>query len=530
MRREFISSGAAVVIRRLATVRTGPFHFGPKPAGEPTQGVAPAQLTAWRADPFRWAQERLGVDLKPWADYGPATYRSHRWDGTVEPLWTAAKAIASGESAAVSSAVGIGKTYEGAVLTLWWQDCWEGGQVVTVAPKEDQLALHIWKEIGKLWPSFRALHPAAKHDTLRIRMRPGRDDWGAVGFVCGVGADEMVASRARGFHAEHLLIIFEETTGIDPAILSAFELTCTAPHNLRLFFGNPDSQQDALAMVSREPGIVAIRASALDHPNLVLQNANLVPGAQSVEKVEKLRAKYGDDDPLFQSRVRGIAPAQGQTSLIRLEWLQAAAFRAKDPEQRKALAEGETALGVDVANSVDGDRASIAEGKGKLCIQVSSFQCPDANAFGRRHVWPFIQGKTVRAERVGIDNVGVGVGTVNEIRRLGAEVAGLNGGAAYWENYAKDEKFANLRSQMWWQARVDLHSGAIGVPNDPELFEDLVCPKWRTLNGKIIVESKEDLKARLGRSPDKGDAFVYWNWIRQASNQPTVTAVRVRWG
>jgi hypothetical protein len=41
---------------------------------------------------------------------------------------------------------------------------------------------------------------------------------------------------------------------------------------------------------------------------------------------------------------------------------------------------------------------------------------------------------------------------------------------------------------------------------------------WTTKNGKIVVESKEDFKKRLPgrRSPDKGDSWVYWNWISQA--------------
>lgn len=514
-----------------------------------SDGQVNPDLARWRADPFLWAKERLGVRMDRWAQYAPKLYVTHAWDGTTEPLWSAGQALARNQSVAVSSAIGIGKTFFGGILTLWFADCWPstkveledgstidgpGGQVVTFAPKRDQLRLHIWKEIGSLWPRFQRLHPRAQLDTLRIQMRTGRDDWGAVGFVCGVGADEEVANRARGFHAEHLLLIFEETTGIDRAILDAASLTCVAPHNLRLYFGNPDSLQDTLAQVSKEPGVVAIRASALDHPNLVANNPSLIPGAQSRQRIEEQKAKYGVEDPLYQSRVRGLAPAQGQSALIRLEWLEAAAQRAKDPRTRRLLEVGETALGVDVANSEDGDKASITEGKGRMSRKTESFRCPDANVFGRLNVYPYIKSRLVKPERVGVDNVGVGVGTVNELRRLGAEVQGLNGGSAMWEQYAEDEKFANLRSQMWWQARVDLQeqdeAKAVGMEHDQELFEDLICPKWRTHNGKIIVESKEDLVARLGRSPDKGDSWVYWNWIRQASNQPVARQLRVRWG
>jgi hypothetical protein len=69
---------------------------------------------------------------------------------------------------------------------------------------------------------------------------------------------------------------------------------------------------------------------------------------------------------------------------------------------------------------------------------------------------------------------------------------------------------------MYWQLREDLRNDPdISLPDDEELFADLVTPKWETKNGKIVVESKEDIKKRLGHSPNKGDAVVYWNWIRQ---------------
>lgn len=495
-----------------------------------------AQLARWRTDPFLWAQERLGLNLRRWADYGPERYAKHKWDGTKEPLGRVAEALANGDSAAVSSGTGLGKTYLGGVLLLWFADCWEGAQIITIAPKEKQLTLHIWKEIGKLWPLFQRIRPLAQLDTLRIRMRPGRDDWGAVGFAVGVAADEEIANKARGFHAEHMLFIIEETTGVHAAVLAAIALTCTAPHNLRLFFGNRDSVQDTLGKVSKEPGVIAIRASAHDHPNIVLNDASIIPGAQSPQVLTKWRTSLGADDPIYQSRARGIAPAQGQQALIRMEWLAAAAKRAKNAAVRALLEVGEAALGVDVANSETGDKASIAEGKGRLCKKIESQRCPDANAFGRQQVYPFIKSGQVRRDRVGVDTVGVGVGTVNELRRLGAEVVALNGGESMWENEAEDnERFANLRAQMYWRARTDLQetdpTKAIGVPDDEELFEDLMAPKWRTHNGKIIVESKEDLKVRLdGRSPDKGDAFVYWNWVRQAHREPEARQVPVVWG
>lgn len=477
---------------------------------------------AWRKDPFKWARERLRIPLKKWGAYSYDHYKEHTWDGSREPLWEVGQALARENSVAVFSATGVGKTYLGAVLVLWWLDCWEGARVITVAPKQEQLALHIWKEIDVLWPLFERLHPqAVKMASLRINMRPGRKDWQALGFVCGVAADEQVAQKARGFHSEHMLFICEETTGIHPAILAAIKATCTAPHNLRVFFGNPDSIFDGLSRAANEAGVERVRASAYDHPNIVCDDYNLVPGATSKKKLDEWKQEWGEDNPLFQSRARGIPPAQEASALVRLEWLVAAVKRGDPQTQAEhdafmALQDGDTALGVDVANSESGDKAAIAEGKGAVLRRVTKYVCPDANAFARHQVWPLIDSGMVDESRVGIDSVGVGAGSVNELKRLNAYVQSLNGGEAPWRAYEHDEKFKNLRSQMWWQMRMDLQHGRIVMPDDQELQEDLLAPTWRTLNGVIIVESKEDFKKRLGRSPDKGDAAVYWNWVRQA--------------
>jgi len=41
-----------------------------------------------------------------------------------------------------------------------------------------------------------------------------------------------------------------------------------------------------------------------------------------------------------------------------------------------------------------------------------------------------------------------------------------------------------------------------------------MTPKWTTRSGKIVVQPKEEIRKKLGRSPNKGDAAVYWNWVR----------------
>jgi hypothetical protein len=107
-----------------------------------------------------------------------------------------------------------------------------------------------------------------------------------------------------------MLILTEETPGIHPAIMTAFENTCSAPHNLRLSFGNPDYEEDELHQFCIQPHVCHIRVSALDHPNVVKDEPSVIPGAVSLGAIERRKALYAHIPAMYESRVRGISPRQ----------------------------------------------------------------------------------------------------------------------------------------------------------------------------------------------------------------------------
>ena len=73
--------------------------------------------------------------------------------------------------------------------------------------------------------------------------------------------------------------------------------------------------------------------------------------------------------------------------------------------------------------------------------------------------------------------------------------------------------FANKRAEAWWRFREELDpnqqgGSAIALPPDPQLRSDLAAPTWKLTTRGILLESKDDIKKRLGRSPDRADAVV----------------------
>ena len=481
-----------------------------------------ANVERWRADPILYAVERLKVSRES-LDWGVLPqYQGHVWDGTPHPFRRVAEAVVDWKWVAVESATSTGKTFFGAILVDWFLECFEDSLVITVAPKSDQLKLHIWKELGSMYERFGLGEMLA----LQIRMEPPFDKWTAIGFVAGVNAEEVgrSATRAQGFHAKHMMVILEETPGIHAAIITAFRNTCVAPHNLIVAFGNPDHEYDNLHQFTKLSKVIHVRISAYDHPNVVCKDPEIVPGATSEGGIANLLESYGSmDNPLFLSRARGISPAGTPDSLIRIEWCTEARNRglSVDPQ----MVEGTPALGVDVANSERGDKAAIAFGKGTNLLTIESFACPSSNKLGDT-VAQRMADEHVKEERVGVDAIGVGAGTYNQLRDVySLRVNPLNTTSVVTRGI---EKFVSLRAQMWWQMREDLRLGRITLPNDPELFADLVTPKWERRDTVLIVEAKEELKKRLGRSPDKGDAAVYWNWVRERRDAETLAFPRFK--
>ena len=498
--------------------------------------------TDYQTRPVEWIIEFLNVPERTLRWSMNKGYGKHKWDGDRDPIIKMLETLGAGKDCGVESATGTGKTFIAACIVLWFLACFEDAIVVTAAPKKDQLLLHVWKEIGNLWPQFEKHFPQAELLTGKIRMRPtesGKEKWTATAFVAGVGADEDVATKAAGFHAEHMLWITEETPGMHPAIMNTIEHTRTDDHNLHLALGNPDHRQDELHRFCEQDWVVAIRISALDHPNIV-SGERIVPGAIGRRRLQNRIKSYGGPGARFYlSRIRGVSPAESEDALIKWDWCIAAAERYKDPELRI----GAQALGVDVANSEDGDKGAISRWQGACCTEVEDFKCPDGNLLGRRIVLE-ARDAGIDPRHVGVDSVGVGAGCVNEAKRMGFKVRQISSATKaiprldtdlmWTETYEDDtgrveatgprvieaERFGNLRDQVWWWMREDLRKGTIALPDDRELFLDLTTPTYGTEGGIIRVQKKEESYKLLKRSPNKGDACCYGNWVRRRRPAP----------
>ena len=118
---------------------------------------------------------------------------------------------------------------------------------------------------------------------------------------------------------------------------------------------------------------------------------------------------------------------------------------------------------------------------------------------------------------VHVDALGVGGETVGHLESAGIQTVAC---AGYDTESCDGEfdkatgrlKFRNLRAMTFWRFRESLDpitGDNIALPPDPELKADLCCAMWKLTSGGILIEQKEEIKKRIQRSPDKGDAVLY---------------------
>ena len=108
-----------------------------------------------------------------------------------------------------------------------------------------------------------------------------------------------------------------------------------------------------------------------------------------------------------------------------------------------------------------------------------------------------------------IDEVNMGGGVVDRLREMKLKILGVNAGNVPLFS----TKFQRLKDEMLFYARGLFEEGKVSIINDKVLIRQLSAVKYRYLsNGKVVLEKKEDVKKRLGQSPDRADCFIMLLW------------------
>jgi hypothetical protein len=193
--------------------------------------------------------------------------------------------------------------------------------------------------------------------------------------------------------------------------------------------------------------------------------------------------------------------ASSDDTLISLEDVRAATMRHVRHEE---YAYAPKILGVDVA-WMGGDRSVIFPRQGLVAFEPIVIAGIDEKSFARRvanaiNKWG--------ADHTFIDTTGGYGGEV--LSRV--QEAGYNAQGVVFSWKASMARFQNLRAEMWWRMSEWIKQGG-SLPEVQGLAQELCAPAYSYDNAsnRFALESKADIRARIGLSPDCADALaVTW--------------------
>ena len=438
--------------------------------------------TATLTQPERIARIRAQVADEP-VKFTRGVLRFDAWSKQAEII----ESVFAHPRTAVMSCHGSGKTATAARVALTFLFAYPRSRVITTAPTFTQVRDLLWPEIHRaISVAPTGLYPAP--DTTRLTITK---DW----YMVGISTDR--PERFQGHHAENILLIVDEASGVDEAIYEAAEGFMTAEGARILLLGNPTrtSGQFYRAFHSERALWNTIHISAFDTPNFTGEAVpdHVARNMVSPAWVEDKRALWGDDSPMWQVRVLGEFPSIADDQIIGLAAIEAAHARDTAPGTPVVVA-------CDVAR-YGSDETVIAVRRGDHVRISSAYTGKGLMETAGRII------DTVRQIdapcRVVVDDSGLGGGVTDRLREVGVKVDAFTGGSTANE----PDLYPNRRSEAWFAFANQL--GTIDLDADAQLAADLVAPRY-TLDsrGRRVVEPKDTTKRRLGRSPDRADAIL----------------------
>lgn len=447
---------------------------------------------------FRWGEDDLqGFEwLDTWQeDYLAALgfeVELRGFDG-VKPVAPIRMATASGH--------GIGKSALVAIAILWVMSTRPFCRGVVTANTAVQLRTKTWAELAK----WRRRCIAGHWFELNVSTQSlslYHIDYPELWRVDGQTSREENSEAFAGLHAASStpFFIFDEASGIPEKIFEVAQGGLTDGEPMFLMFGNPTrnngSFYDAVFGRMRHRWI----GRSIDSRTCRTPNKGLIK--QWVED-------YGEDSDFVRVRVRGLPPAQAALQFINADDVRRALGTTPVHQMHERLV-----VGVDVARFGD-DRSVIytRHGRDAQTWRPQVFRGLSTMQFAARvhEHWQRLGGRNA-VGAVFVDGIGVGGGVVDRLIQLGVpNVIEVNfGGKANQGRYAnkRAECYGNLRD---WLALSDvaLWHDKENLGSDFALGEELVAIEYGyTLDNKIKLEPKEDLKDRLGYSPDLADALA----------------------
>lgn len=414
------------------------------------------------------------------------------------------RAIDSGKKKIlIRSANGIGKTTALAALCNWKLSTHKDSIVLTTASSHMQVRQNLWGELRR----------QAKHANLygSTPITQGMIKLDEKHYAIAISPRE--PENAQGFHARSMLIAIDEATGANRDVINALIGTATGNDVQIVMIYNPMSTDSFVYEAERSGDWHVITISADEHPNIFM-GKNIIDGAITrrsyYDNVKAWSYEVGEhDDKAFYLMGKYYRKTAEITKRIFGEWAEdgGEGFIPMHLVRRSLTADvgrGIKSLGVDVARGGD-DATCFAFFDGDVQEETVLMRSRDTLSIAERIREYYDAGWRV----ITIDDTGIGGGVTDILRSYGIEVYPIHFAQAAKGFFKHQRKqLANARAEMYFVLDDELKKGSIKLADDFLLHQELTSIGLRqnTSSEAYLLESKDEIKQRLGRSPDRADA------------------------
>lgn len=418
------------------------------------------------------------------------------------------RSVAENTMTSVRSGHGVGKSTVEAWVIIWFMVTRPFPKIPCTAPTQHQLFDILWAEVSK----WRRNNPALEKELIwtreKLYMNGYPEEWFAVARTASK------PDALQGFHAEDVLYIIDEASGVDDKIFEPVLGSLSTEGARLLMCGNP-TQLQGFFYESHHKNKAAYKTFHIDGR----QSSRVSP-----DFVNTIIQMYGEDSDVFRVRVAGEFPLAESDVFITLPLIEKSMATEYHPDGKP----GQIHIGVDVARYGDDKTVITYRTDEKVEIykktngQDTMKTADDIMELGISLVTRYGWEKKDGPIYVKIDDSGLGGGVTDRLKQVKKnnpdrfwwmEVCPVIFGKKIKHKYYDDSTtlmMAIVRNLLRpFDEEGNEKPIELILPDDDELAGQLSCRKYgMTEAGKIKVESKKKMKERGLQSPDSADSLL----------------------
>jgi len=386
----------------------------------------------------------------------------------------------------------------------WWFLCTQGDKHahpkgLATSITGDNLKANLWAEFAK-WQGVSAfLSEVFTWTATAIFCKDHPATWRLEARTWPKTANaEQQGQTFSGLHSPYPFVIVDESGGIPTTVLRAAEQALsTCIFGRLLQGGNPISLEGMLRAAAYELSdqwiVIKITGDPND-PKAWVHSPRVGPGPLAWAK-QQIK-QYGRDNPWVQAYILGKFPPAAINALVSEEEVEIAQNRIIRPEN---YAHSQKRLGVDVARFGD-DRSVIFPRQGMYSDKPITMRTQRTTDIAAAAANALVKWD---AELILVDDTGHwGHGVIDNLITGGYPAMGV-----VFSDKALNVRYHNRRAEMWIEMTRAIKQG-LRLPKTAGLMQELCAATYTFHNGKFLLEEKDQIKIKIGRSPDLADALA----------------------